>query len=121
MHTSEIAYPCAHDLGTANQDDTVSIYHPLSLADITYLLSQALSCRPDQAAKANSIAIRLGQGIPGLTCPHPPGGNVMKTLHHIQTLYFAWYEGERGEIAMVAQQLWALMQRGEESEVPHHA
>lgn len=89
--TNKIKIACAHEIGEAGTNETVSDYHPLTKEEIYKLLITASSNRGDAVA-VSEVQVRLDQGIVGITCPRPIAGNVAKKLNELDRTFIELYE-----------------------------
>lgn len=87
--------PCDHKHGNA----TIADHHPLTTQEVIDLLETARATKdhvdfnPREATQIiASIQVRLGQGIPGLTCPRPIDGEVSKKLNALDHAYVEWIQ-----------------------------
>lgn len=74
-------------------------YHPLTTQEVIDLLETAratavhIDSNPDKATQTiASIQIRLGQGIPGATCPAQIDGPVAEKQNALDHAYVGWLE-----------------------------
>lgn len=92
MHTYHIQCDYPHE-------DGIPDYYPLTVSEVIDLLTTAREIwsnhesRPNDAVQeASSIQKRLGQGIPGMVCPHEIDGPVADRHAALDQAYINWLE-----------------------------
>lgn len=100
----------------AHMPETVSNYHPLDRASVHALLEKAKENRTNleiyHPGTTNSICIRLCQGIEGMTCPNPGGGEVCDRENRLSIKYIDWLNSLCQRcVAEMTNEIFGLMRR----------
>ena len=72
-------------------DRTLPDYHPISREEIAKLLNFARDHKEDVVAISGAL-VRLGQGIPGVTCPRSLDDDVARKNVELDQIFWDRYE-----------------------------
>jgi hypothetical protein len=78
--------PCIHETKGIPASETVANHHPLTLEEVSMLIQLAYALRTNDQ-KVADIQERLRQGIMGMTCPQPAGGEIGRRIAIIDKLF----------------------------------
>lgn len=82
-----------------NHQEDKSDYYPLTVTEVCQMLEAArfakkwIKSNPQEGTvQIANIQVRLGQGIPGMTCPRPIDGDVADKLCDLDSAYVKWIQ-----------------------------
>ena len=78
--------PCIHETKGIPASETVANHYPLTLEQVSTLIQLAYALKVD-GQKVADIQERLKQGIMGMICPQPTGGEIARRITIIDKLF----------------------------------
>lgn len=101
--------PCPHAAGGIPSDRTMPDYEPLTRDQVAALLDRAASAQGDAVAVAK-LQVRLGQALPGNTCPRQAEGTVADREARLGALFVERYR--EGGTPKLTSAVWSILTEG---------